>query len=197
MGVIDRFLNAMKLNDEEGFGEDDYLDEDYEEEEQEVQPKKHILKKLEEEEEEEEYIPQSSAASSERTSAAKAAKPKVVRSNPSSKISPMRQKKSGAEKSGEMEVCVIKPRSMEDAREITETLLQDCTVVLNLEGLDIDLSQRVIDYSSGSCYAVGGNLQRVSSYIFIITPAGVSISGDFQELLNGAVDIPAAGAKFQ
>ena len=47
MGVIDKFLNAMKLNDEESFGEDDYLDEDYEEEEQEVQPKKHILKKLE------------------------------------------------------------------------------------------------------------------------------------------------------
>ncbi len=197
MGVIDRFLNAMKLNDEEGFGEDDYLDEDYEEEEQDTQPKKHILKKFEEEEDTDEYIPQSAAVSSERTSAAKTAKPKVVRSNPSSKISPMRQKKTGLEKGTEMEVCVIKPRSMEDAREITETLLQDCTVVLNLEGLDLDLSQRIIDYSSGSCYAVGGNLQRVSSYIFIITPAGVSISGDFQELLNGAVDIPAVGTKFQ
>lgn len=197
MGVIDKFLNAMKLNDEESFGEDDYLDEDYEEEEQEVQPKKHILKKLEEEDEEEELIQQSLAASPERASAARTSRPKVVRTNSSSKVSPMRPKKSGTEKSGEMEVCVIKPRSMEDAREITETLLQDCTVVLNLEGLDIDLSQRVIDYSSGSCYAVGGNLQRVSNYIFIITPAGVSISGDFQELLNGAVDIPAAGAKFQ
>lgn len=197
MGVIDRFLNAMKLNDEDGFGEDDYLDEDYEEEEQDVQPKKHILKKFEEDEDAEEYIPQPSAVSSEHASTVKTAKPKVVRTNPSSKISPMRQKKSGTEKNGEMEVCVIKPRSMEDAREITETLLQDCTVVLNLEGLDLDLSQRVIDYSSGSCYAVGGNLQRVSSYIFIITPAGVSISGDFQEILNGAVDIPAAGAKFQ
>ena len=131
MGVIDRFLNAMKLNDEESFGEDDYLDEDYEEEEQEVQPKKHILKKLEEEEDEEEFIPQASVASSERTSSATrtAAKPKVVRTNPSSKISPMRQRKTGAEKSGEMEVCVIKPRSMEDAREITETLLQDCTSI--------------------------------------------------------------------
>ena len=57
MGVIDKFLNAMKLNDEESFGEDDYLDEDYEEEEQEVQPKKHILKKLEEEDEEEDLHP--------------------------------------------------------------------------------------------------------------------------------------------
>ena len=189
MGVIDRFLNAMKLNDEESFGEDDYLDEDYEEEEQEVQPKKHILKKLEEEEDEEEFIPQASVASSERTSSATrtAAKPKVVRTNPSSKISPMRQRKTGAEKSGEMEVCVIKPRSMEDAREITETLLQDCTVVLNLEGLDVELAQRIIDFSSGSCYAIGGGLQKVSSYIFILTPSTVEISGDIQDLLNGAM----------
>ena len=35
-----------------------------------------------------------------------------------------------------MEVCVIKPRSMEDTREITDTLLANCTVVLNMEGLD-------------------------------------------------------------
>ena len=111
MGVIDKFLNAMKLNDEEGFGEDDYLDEDYEEE-QEVQPKKHILKKLEEEDEEEDLIQQSLAASPERASAARTSRPKVVRTNSSSKVSPMRPKKSGTEKSGEMEVCVIKPRSV-------------------------------------------------------------------------------------
>ena len=38
-----------------------------------------------------------------------------------------------------MEVCVIKPTSVEDAREITETLLANRTVVLNLEGLDVDI----------------------------------------------------------
>ena len=48
-----------------------------------------------------------------------------------------------------MEVCVIKPKSMEDAREITETLLGGCTVVLNMEGLDLDIAQRIIDFSSG------------------------------------------------
>lgn len=44
-----------------------------------------------------------------------------------------------------MEVCVIKPTSVEDAREITETLLANRTVVLNLEGLDVDIAQRIID----------------------------------------------------
>ena len=89
-----------------------------------------------------------------------------------------------------MEVCVIKPTSIEDAREITETLLANRTVVLNLEGLDVDIAQRIIDFTSGSCFAISGNLQKISHYIFIITPAIVDISGDFQEILSGSFDVP-------
>ncbi len=84
-----------------------------------------------------------------------------------------------------MEVCVIKPTSVEDAREITETLLANRTVVLNLEGLDVDIAQRIIDFTSGSTFAISGNLQKISRYIFIITPASVDISGDFQNILSG------------
>lgn len=196
MGVIDKFLNAMKLNDEESFGEDDYLDEDYEEEDQEVQPKKHILKKLEEEDEEEDLIQQSLAASPERASASRTSRPKVVRTNSSSKVSPMRPKKSGTEKSGEMEVCVIKPRSMEDAREITETLLSGRTVILNLEGLDLEIAQRIIDFTSGAAFAINGNLQKVSNYIFLVTPTNVDISGDLQDLLNTSFDASSMKTRF-
>ena len=90
-----------------------------------------------------------------------------------------------------MEVCVIKPTSIEDAREITETLLANRTVVLNLEGLDVDIAQRIIDFTSGSCFAIAGNLQKISHYIFIITPASVDVSGDFQDLFGGgAFDSP-------
>ena len=86
-----------------------------------------------------------------------------------------------------MEVCVIKPTKVEDFREIADTLLSYCTVVLNLEGIDVELAQRIIDFSSGSCYAIGGGLQKVSSYIFILTPSNVEISGDIQDLLGGAI----------
>ena len=89
-----------------------------------------------------------------------------------------------------MEVCVIKPTSIEDAREITETLLANRTVVLNLEGLDVDIAQRIIDFTSGSCFAISGNLQKISHYIFIITPAVVDISGDFQDIFGGSFDVP-------
>ena len=95
-----------------------------------------------------------------------------------------------------MEVCVIKPSSMEDTRDIADTLIDRCTVVLNLEGIDVDVAQRIIDFSSGACYSIGGSLQKISSYIFILTPANVEISGDFQEILNGAFDIPSVRTNF-
>ena len=95
-----------------------------------------------------------------------------------------------------MEVCVIKPTSVEDAREITDTLLENRTVLLNMEGLDVDTAQRIIDFTSGSTYAIDGNLQKISHYIFILTPKGVDVSGDFQEILSASFDVPALNNKF-
>lgn len=89
-----------------------------------------------------------------------------------------------------MEVCVIKPTCVDDAREITDTLLGNRTVVLNMEGLDVDIAQRIIDFTSGSTYAIDGNLQKISHYIFIITPHSVDISGDFPTLMSDSFDVP-------
>ena len=60
---------------------------------------------------------------------------------PVSKVTPMRPSKKQA--GAIMEVCVIKPTGFEDSREITETLLNNRTVVLNVEGLDVDIAQRI------------------------------------------------------
>ncbi len=188
MSVLDKFLNAMKLNDDDGFEEEDYLDDDYEEDYEEERPRKRILSRREEEDSYEEPPRQAAEPKAEKASSSRS-KQKTSRS---SKISPIRPRKN----SGGMEVCVIRPKSMEDAREITETLLDECTVVLNMEGLDLDIAQRIIDFASGSCFAIHGSLQKISNYIFIITPESVDISGDFQEILNGAFDVPAFGARF-
>ena len=83
-----------------------------------------------------------------------------------------------------MEVCVIKPTSVNDAREVTDNLLVGSTVVLNLEGLDVDIAQRIIDFTSGSTYAMRGNVMKISHYIFVITPANVDISGDVAATTN-------------
>ncbi len=172
MGVMDKFLNYMKLNDaddDDNYDEDYYLDEPAEPKQPSVVKRMNVVSDEPEETE------------------------RPVRKVPqtSSKITQMRQTSSRKMPTGSgMEVCVMKPTSIEDAREITDTLLSNRTVVLNLEGIDVDVAQRIIDFTSGSCYAIGGNLQKISHYIFIITPSSVDISGDFQDIFGGAFDSP-------
>ena len=103
------------------------------------------------------------------------------------KVSPIARNKKN--QGNGMEVCVIKPTSVDDAREITETLLANRTVVLNLEGLDVNIAQRIIDFASGSTFAIDGSLQKISHYIFILTPSSVDISGDIQGYFDGAFDM--------
>lgn len=104
------------------------------------------------------------------------------------KVSPIARNKRIQGNNG-MEVCVIKPTTVDDGREITETLLANRTVVLNLEGLDVNIAQRILDFSSGSTFAIGGSLQKISHYIFILTPASVDISGDIQGYFDGSFDM--------
>ena len=110
----------------------------------------------------------------------------------SSKVTPMRQPARRAS----MEVCVIKPTAVDDAREITETLLSGRTVILNLEGLDLEIAQRIIDFTSGATFAINGNLQKISNYIFLVTPTNVDISGDLQDLLNTSFDVPSIKTRY-
>ena len=82
-------------------------------------------------------------------------------------------------------VCVFKPKSFEEGTEVCKALLEDKTVVLNFEEIKIDVSQRVLDMVIGCCFAINGNLQKISNYIFIATPASVDVSGAFQDSLTG------------
>ena len=72
-----------------------------------------------------------------------------------------------------------------DSKEICDYLLAGKAVVLNMEGLHMEVAQRIIDFTSGATYSMNGNLQKISNYIFIATPESVELSGDFQDLLNG------------
>ena len=82
---------------------------------------------------------------------------------------------------------------MENTREIADTLIQGATVILNLEGLDVELAQRIIDFTSGSCYTLGGTLQKVSSYIFVLGASNVDITGDLQNIMGGNLPSVKAG----
>lgn len=160
MNMMDKFLKAIQLN---GDGEDEYYDED----DFKASGKEEVLDNSTPVGKDEPAI--------DADEDKKKPVHRVPRNNGTGRKTPL----------AGMEVCVIKPTSVEDAREITETLLANRTVVLNLEGLDVDVAQRIIDFTSGSCFAIAGNLQKISRYIFIITPATVDISGDFQNILTG------------
>lgn len=168
MGFMDKILDAMSLNvdDEDEFDNEDY----YLEDEPEEAPRRFFGKKDKDDEEE-----PVSYTKRENT-----VKEKTVKT--SSKITPI--SKSSRKQGTAMQVCVIKPTSIEDEIEITDTLLNGKTVVINMEGLDVDMAQRIIDFTSGSTYALQGNLQKISNYIFLATPNGVDISGDFSSIMD-------------
>jgi len=90
-----------------------------------------------------------------------------------------------------MEVALIKPSAFDDAREICDDLLDGKAVVLNMEGIQTEIAQRIIDFTSGATYSMDGKLQKISNYIFIVTPSSIDLSGDFQNLIasSGSLDI--------
>lgn len=181
MGVLDKFLDILKLSDEdEEYDEEFYEDEEYEEEIEPKQKRNFFKKEKNFEQTEESYdVPEEKPSQQTRPT--------------NNKVTPMRQP---ARKTTGMEVCVIRPANVDDSREITETLLSGRTVILNLEGLDLEVAQRIIDFTSGATFAIDGNLQKISNYIFLITPANVDISGDLEDLLNSSFDVPSIKTRY-
>lgn len=166
MSVFDGFLNMMRLGPDD---DDDFYDDGYDDD---VEEKPRTSRK------------QQKTSAPEFTDTEPVSDIKKSKEKTSNKITPMRSTSRRSQAAGGMEVCVIKPTTFDESREITETLLANRTVVLNVEGLDVDIAQRIIDFASGSCFAINGNLQKISNYIFIITPESVDISGDFQSLMD-------------
>ena len=200
MSVLDKFLDAIRLNDDYDDDDEFFDDEDMEEEEE--KPKRHFFKKKDKDQELDELDDLDDPFEKSRTAKKTKSTDTVIkevkpikhqsRTTTSSKVTPMRRKSGG----NTMEVCVIKPTSMGDTRDIADTLIAHCTVVLNLEGIDVEVAQRIIDFSTGSCYSIGGGLQKIPSYIFILTPDNVEVSGDIQEILSGAFDLPPIRTSF-
>lgn len=209
MGVLDRFLNAIRLDSEDEFDEDDF-DERYPgdesgflDDDQEPDSRRKILdrftsKKSEkmsdpddlENERQEKRSGQGSSLNQGLSRASSGhEKDSTVRQTrsqmTSSKITPIRGRRSSSNPQN-IEVCVIRPNSMEDTRGIADTLVDGSTVILNLEGIDVELAQRIIDFTSGACYSLGGTLQKVSSYIFVLGPQHVDITGDLQNIMGGS-----------
>ena len=83
-----------------------------------------------------------------------------------------------------LQVVLVKPNNFEDARAIADHLNEKRTVVLNLEAASKDVARRLIDLLNGVAYANGGQLKKVSTNTYIITPYNVNVSGDLLDELE-------------
>lgn len=229
MSIADRFLNLVKMDDDEA--DDDYLDDEFDDGEDDgfsssrtnsARPRSRFFSRfsdpdddlddlddeddLDDDSDDEPVTRNKTAKKADRkkekpVSTRREKKPeykKTSRREREERRPERRSSRSFGKKRGgvSMEVTVIRPSSFEDTQDIANAILDDLTVILNLEGLDVDIAQRVIDFTCGVAYSLNGDLQRVSNYIFILTPEGVDISGDYESIMNGAFDVPSMTSRY-
>ncbi|NQY79691.1 MAG: cell division protein SepF [Candidatus Caenarcaniphilales bacterium] len=88
-----------------------------------------------------------------------------------------------------MNIIVIEPKNFEESLEIVKNLKQRSTVIVNLQYLDNEASQRVIDFVSGAAVAMDGSYERVGSGVFIFAPINCNVTSNagmdvYSELFN-------------
>lgn len=82
----------------------------------------------------------------------------------------------GLPSASQSEMVVLEPRSFDDALGIIENLRVRRAVILNLQGLTAEQSQRLVDFVSGACHALDGHQERIGEAIFLFTPSNVKIN---------------------
>jgi cell division inhibitor SepF len=79
---------------------------------------------------------------------------------------------------GDVRVHLVIPKSFNDAQQVADRFKDGVPVILNLQGVDTDLSKRLIDFASGLTYALDGGMQRIADKVFMLTPRNVEISAE-------------------
>ena len=79
---------------------------------------------------------------------------------------------------------VVAPTSFNHAQEVADKLKVNQPVIVNLQNVDRDLSRRIIDFASGLCYGVGGQMERVANQVFLLTPSNVEVSAEDRRRLQ-------------
>jgi len=124
------------------------------------------------------------------TNANAALEPSFTETNPIRKRSNLRvlsQPKAGAH-----EVVVIEPKAYNESISIVEALKERKTIILNLQLLDREQSQRIVDFLCGCTHALDGSQRKIGENVFIFTPSNINIS---QEIVNSKLTSDAMWTK--
>lgn len=81
-------------------------------------------------------------------------------------------------------VRVFEPNSYAEVQAISDCIREEQTVVINIHLLDSKQAKRVIDFIGGATYVMGATFKKISTDVFLSSPANVEIEGDVQQLLT-------------
>jgi cell division inhibitor SepF len=78
----------------------------------------------------------------------------------------------------------VAPTSFNQAQDVADKFKGAQPVILNLQGVDRDLARRLIDFSSGLCYGLGGQMEKVAHQVYMLTPTNVEVSAEERRRLQ-------------
>lgn len=80
--------------------------------------------------------------------------------------------------SGPATITTLQPRSYNEARTIGERYRDGVPVIMNLTELDDAAAKRLVDFAAGLAFALRGSIDKVTSRVFLLTPADIEVSAD-------------------
>ena len=92
--------------------------------------------------------------------------------------------KAGQAGSGLSKIVLYEPRVYSDAKEVAQNLLNQKAIIINFSRMDDASARRVVDFITGTVYALNGEIQRVGDKIFLATPPKFETDGKITELLD-------------
>ena len=82
---------------------------------------------------------------------------------------------------GNGKMILLEPRAFSESQQIADHLKKRNTVVVNMKRVTAEHAKRIIDFLSGTVYAIGGDLQKIGVGIFLCTPKNVNVEGSISE----------------
>lgn len=83
-----------------------------------------------------------------------------------------------------VKVTITKPVDYEEATDICEALKNRRIVLVNTTVLELKIAQRLLDFISGSCYALGGELQQIEKGVYLLSPSNVEVTNELKNELS-------------
>ncbi|MFY0759130.1 cell division protein SepF [Metabacillus dongyingensis] len=81
-------------------------------------------------------------------------------------------------------VVLCEPRVYAEAQDVADHLKNRRAVVVNLQRIQHDQAKRIVDFLSGTVYAIGGDIQKIGANIFLCTPDNVDVAGSISEIVT-------------